>query len=280
MQTYLDCFPCFLHQALRAGRVATDDPHKVKQVLDEVGRMLGSIPMQSPPPRTGALIYQKVSQITGNNDPYRELKQESIAQALQLYLELKQRVADSRDPLLTAVRVAIAGNVIDFGVNRVFDLEADIADVLEKDFAICDEREFRDALDQTEEVLYLGDNAGETVFDRVLIETMQKKVIYAVRGAPIINDATYEDALQSGLDRVATIVSSGSSAPGTLLEQCSDEFRDRFQQAKFIISKGQGNYEGLSGRREPIFFLLKAKCPVISRDIGVNQGDIILKRGA
>lgn len=108
---------------------------------------------------------------------------------------------------------------------------------------------------------------------------MQKKVIYAVRGAPIINDATSEDALQSGLDRVATIVSSGSPAPGTLLEQCSEEFRHLFQQARFIISKGQGNFEGLSERREPIFFLLKAKCPVISRDIGVNQGDIILKRG-
>ena len=279
MRTYLDCFPCFLHQALRAGRAATDDPAKIKQVLDEVGRMLGTIPMQSPPPQTGAWIYQKVSQITGNPDPYRELKQASIAQALTLYPELKQRVADSPDPLLTAIRVAIAGNVIDFGVNRAFDLEADIADVLEKDFAICDDLEFRAALDRAEDVLYLGDNAGETVFDRVLIETMQKQVTYAVRGGPIINDATYEDAVQSGLDRVATIVSSGATAPGTLLEQCSEAFRDRFQEAGFIISKGQGNYEGLSGRSEPIFFLLKAKCPVISRDIGVKQEAILLKQG-
>lgn len=279
MQTYLDCFPCFLQQALRAARQATDDPVTIKQVLDEVGRMLGSIPMQSPPPQTGAWIYQKVSRITGNPDPYRELKQTSIARALALYPELKQRVADSRDPLLTAIRVAIAGNVIDFGVNRVFDLEADVADVLEKDFAVCDDLEFRAALDRAEDVLYLGDNAGETVFDRVLIETIGKKVTYVVRGAPIINDATYEDAVQSGLDRVATIVSSGSTAPGTLLEQCSDDFRDRFQQAGFIISKGQGNYEGLSGRNEPVFFLLKAKCPVISRDIGVKQEAILLKQG-
>jgi uncharacterized protein with ATP-grasp and redox domains len=278
MRTYLDCFPCFLQQALRAARQATDDPVTIKQVLDEVGRMLGSIPMQSPPPQTGAWIYQKVSRITGNPDPYRELKQTSIARALALYPELKQRVADSPDPLLTAIRVAIAGNVIDFGVNRVFDLEADVADVLEKDFAVCDDLEFRAALDRAEDVLYLGDNAGETVFDRVLIETIGKKVTYVVRGAPIINDATYEDAVQSGLDRVASIVSSGLTAPGTLLEQCSDDFRDRFQQAGFIISKGQGNYEGLSGQNEPVFFLLKAKCPVISRDIGVDQDAILLKR--
>lgn len=279
MRTYLDCFPCFLQQALRAARQATDDPVTIKQVLDEVGRMLGSIPMQSPPPQTGAWIYQKVSRITGNPDPYRELKQASIARALALYPELKQRVADSPDPLLTAIRVAIAGNVIDFGVNRVFDLEADVAEILEKDFAVCDDLEFRAALDRAEDVLYLGDNAGETVFDRVLIETIGKRVTYVVRGAPIINDATYEDAVQSGLDRVATIVSSGSTAPGTLLEQCSDDFRDRFQQAGFIISKGQGNYEGLSGRNEPVFFLLKAKCPVISRDIGVKQEAILLKQG-
>ena len=277
MKTYLDCFPCFLKQALRAARIATDDEKKIKKVLDEVGMLLRNIPLESTPPESGRLIYYKVGEITGNSDPYREIKSESTKEALSLYPFLKSEVEKSNDRLLTAIRIAIAGNVIDFGANWNFNLKHDVEEILDKDFAICDYDLFKDCLDRTGEILYIGDNAGECVFDRVLIEEMKKPVIYAVRDVPIINDATYEDAVGAGIDTVATIMSSGTDGPGAILGTFSSEFKEVYNNSKFIISKGQGNYESLSNERRPIFFLLKTKCNVIANDIGVSEGDIVLK---
>ncbi|MDY6851269.1 MAG: ARMT1-like domain-containing protein [Thermodesulfobacteriota bacterium] len=277
MKTYLDCFPCFLSQALRAARIAADDEKKIKKVLDEVGMLLQDIPLESIPPAGGRLIYHKVSEITENLDPYREIKDKSTKRALSLYPSLKSRVEESDDRLLTAIRVAVAGNVIDFGANWDFDLESEIEEILEKDFAIFDYGSFKDRLDEAREILYIGDNAGECVFDRILIEEINKPVIYVVRAAPVINDATYEDAVQAGIDKVAAILSSGTDAPGTILETCSSEFKEVYDDSKFIISKGQGNYEALSNEKRSIFFLLKTKCHVIAEDIGVSEGDIVLK---
>lgn len=279
MKTYLDCFPCFLSQALRAARIATDDEKKIKKVLDEVGMMLRDIPIESTPPESGRLIYHKINEITGNPDPYKSIKNESTEKALYLYPSLKSKVQKSSDRLLTAIRVAIAGNVIDFGANWQFDLKKEIEEVMDKDFAICDYREFKNRLDKANEILYIGDNAGECVFDRVLIEEIDKPVTYVVRDMPIINDATYEDAVQAGLDKITTIISSGTDAPGTVLKTCSPEFKEIYDNSRFIISKGQGNYEVLSNEKRPIFFLLKAKCRVIANDIGIHEGDIVLKRG-
>ena len=277
MKTYLDCFTCFLSQALRAVRIATDDEKQIKNVLDEVGMMLRDIPLESSPPESGRLIYQKVSEITGNLDPYKKIKDESTRDALALYPSLKNQVEKSNDRLMTAVRIAVAGNVIDFGANWKFDLKHDVAEILEKEFAICDYNRFKDRLAEAGEILYIGDNAGECVFDRILIEEMKKPVIYVVRGTPVINDAIYEDAVKAGIDKVATILSSGTDAPGTILKTCSEEFKKVYNNSKFIISKGQGNYEALSNEKHSIFFLLKVKCHVIANDIGIDEGDIVLK---
>ena len=277
MRTYLDCFPCFLSQALRVGRIATDDEKKIKRLLDEVGMLLKDIPLDSTPPETGRLIYQKAREITGKFDPYKEIKSETTRKALALYPSLKKRVETSKDKLLTGLRIAIAGNVIDFGVNENFDIEDGVHALLNKDLAICDYDRFRECLNQANEILYIGDNAGECVFDRILIEQMKKPVTYVVRDVPVINDATYEDAAEAGIDKVADILSSGTDAPGTILNTCRAEFKRVYDSSKFIISKGQGNYEALSNERRPIFFLLKVKCPVIAIDIGAREGDIICK---
>jgi uncharacterized protein with ATP-grasp and redox domains len=279
MKTYLDCFPCFLSQALRAARIATDDEKKIKELLDEVGMMLRDIPLESTPPESGRLIYRKIAEITGNPDPYKEIKIQSTNKAFSFYPFLKRYVQKSEDRLLAAIRVAIAGNVIDFGAGWDFDLKEEIDQVLDKDFSICDYSAFKECLANAHEILYIGDNAGECVFDKILIEEIGKPVTYVVRGEPIINDAVYEDAISAGLDKIATILSSGTDAPGTILKTCSSEFREFYKNSKFIISKGQGNYEVLSNEKRPIFFLLKAKCQVIARDIGVDEGDIVLKRG-
>jgi hypothetical protein len=210
-------------------------------------------------------------------DPFRDLKEESIRKALSLYPELTEMVKASKDPLRTAVMLAIIGNVIDFGANPEFRLEREIERGLAQKPAIDHYEDLRNHMDHAREILYMGDNAGETVFDRVLIETMGKPVTFVVRESPIINDAVKEDAVKSGLDEVATIISSGCDAPGTVLSRCSAAFVDRFERADLVISKGQGNYETLSREKGPIFHLLKAKCPVIAQDLGVKVGDTVIK---
>lgn len=277
MKTYLDCFPCFVNQALKAGRRATDNEVVLKKLLDRVGDELKNIPLNNTPPETGEFIYQLIKEYTGNTDPFYQIKQQHIKEALELMPILRGKISCSEDPLLTAVRIAIAGNIMDLGVGNEYELEKDLEAILKQDFGILDYEEFRKVLSNSKSILYLGDNAGESVFDRILIEELEKPVVYVVRDQPVINDVTYEDAIASGLDQVAEIISNGSSAPGTILKSCSKDFVDRFQNADMIISKGQGNYEGLSGTKQNVFYLLKAKCKVIANDLGVNLNDIILK---
>lgn len=284
MKTYLDCIPCFFHQALQTSRMVTTDEGKVRRVLDEVGAMLKDLPLDKPPPENGRLVYKKIAEITGNPDPFKGLKKKYTQVTLKLYPSLKRMVVRSEDRLLTAIRLAIAGNVIDFGARSSlpqshgdFDLEREVEEVLGRGFGVLDYENFRESLLTAPWVLYIGDNAGETVFDRILIEEMGKPVTYVVRGKPIINDATYEDAVEAGIHEVAKILSSGVDAPGTILGRCSDEFRRAYDSALLVISKGQGNYETLCGEKRPIFYMLKVKCPVIAREIGVEEGDIILK---
>ncbi len=266
-----------MSQALRAGKIATKDEKKIKELLDNVGCMLKDIPMESTPPETGDLIYQKVREITGVDDPYKKIKESNINEAIALYPKLKQVVNNSDNRLLTAIRIAIAGNVIDLGVGKDFNILEDVKKILVQDFAIFDFEEFIFQLKNAKSILYLGDNAGESVFDKILIEELGKPVTYVVRDVPVINDVTYEDAINSGLGEVAEIISSGSSAPGTILSLCNNAFLERFNKADMVISKGQGNYEGLSNVNRRIFFLLKAKCGVIARNLAVRENDIVLK---
>ena len=278
MKTYLDCYPCLLRQALSAARRAGASENQQHRVLLKTMEELSSFPTDSTPPQLAYRIHQRVQQLTNNIDPYRNDKDQATQLALALYPELKKKVSQTTDPLEMAVRIAIAGNIIDLGVAESYDLEATLERVLTQAFAINDLAALRNALAQSVSVLYLADNAGETVFDRVLIETLDLPVCYVVKAGPIINDATREDAIAAGIETVANIIDNGSNAPGTLLDQCSELFRKRFAQADLIIAKGQANYESLSDSSAPIFFLLQAKCNVISRDLGVAEGGTILKQ--
>jgi len=276
MKIYLDCLPCFLRQALDASRMAVDDETKQRQVLDEVAKELPRIPLNSTPPVIGRKIHQIIRRVTGCSDPYEEIKQKYNRLALQLYPDLKKRVKKANDPLLMAIRLAIAGNIIDCGIKTSFNLNKEVEAIVHQDFAIFHYSEFQQRLQETKEILYLADNSSEVIFDRVLVEELHQKIVYVVRQTPVINDATMEDAHYAGMDKLAKVITSGSDAPATLLDLASQQFLDHFDRATFIISKGQGNYESLSRVDKPIFFLLKAKCPVIAKDIGCQVGDIIL----
>ena len=278
MKTYLDCIPCFFKQALNAARLAGASEDTQKRILDSLAAEIPNFPLSSPPPEMGGIVYRLVREITGEEDPFKKVKDEYNKIALNIYPNLKEKVAHSDDRLLTAIRLAVAGNVIDFGPDNPFNLEKEIEDVFEKDFAIFDYQEFKEALKSTKQILYLADNAGEVVFDRILIEELNKEVVYVVRDKPVINDALIEDAKFCGIDKIAKVISNGSDVPGTVLSLCSKDFLSLYKKAKLIISKGQGNFEGLAGsNNEPIFFLFKIKCPVIGNDVGCKVGDIALK---
>jgi len=191
-------------------------------------------------------------------------------------------IGHSAEPMGTAVRLAIAGNIIDFGVNS--DLEESqvsktVAESLESELDEVALKEFEKAVSRAKNILYIGDNAGEIIFDRLLIEQMPtQKIAFVVRGSPVLNDVTMEDAVITGMTDVVEVIDNGSDAPGTILDSCSKEFRDRFDRAELIIAKGQGNYETLSDIEKDIFFMLKAKCTVAAKNLGCNIGDMILTR--
>jgi hypothetical protein len=196
-----------------------------------------------------------------------------------MYPGFKKMVFDSGNSFETAMRLAIAGNIIDYGVSDHFDLQEALDKVLFSGFAIDHSAELEKAAAKAKTILYLGDNAGEIVFDKLFIETMMHPNLwFAVRGSPVINDATMEDARYVGMDEVAHVIPNGYDAPSTLLEHCSAEFRELFDRADLIISKGQGNLEGLLDNQteREIYFLLMVKCDVVADVLGVPKGSFVV----
>lgn len=281
MKTYLDCIPCFFRQALAAARMSTEEERIHRRVLNSVAFMLPGLALNATPPEIAQQVYRIVYEITGNNDPYLEAKRCANKSAMSLYTRMKDMVDDSNGTLETACKLAIAGNAIDLGAQAEY---GNIFSIIEDSvgYQIDQEhyRKFKESVGQSSLILYLADNAGEIVFDRILIEQLlqikKSKIVFVVREKPIINDATLDDALQVGLNKVIPIISNGSDAPATILSQCTSEMLSYYQSADLIISKGQGNFESLSGRPENIFFLFKVKCPVIARDSGYDLDSPVL----
>lgn len=283
MKTYLDCIPCVLRQTLSAAKMVSDDPIIHEKVMRKVLQEVSTINFDRSPVEMAIKIHRTLRELSGNPDPYREIKQHSNQRMLSLYPQLLEIIQSAEDSLEMAIRLAIAANIIDFGAKHNLDDET-IDRVMAESIAIPLDRELvaklRQEVQQAHTILYLGDNAGEIVCDRLLIEQLpQEKITYVVRGNPIINDVTIADAETVGITELVPVIDNGSDAPGTVLSECSPEFRDRFQAADLIIAKGQGNYESLSNtKNKNIFFLLKAKCPVIAQNLNCAVGAPILQQ--
>lgn len=281
MKTSFDCIPCFTRQGLDAARMVTDDEAVHEQLLREVLRAVAEMDLRRSPPAMGQCIHRLIRNLTGQSDPYREAKDRLNRLALDMYPGLQARVARSASPLETAVRLAIAGNVMDLGVNSRL-AEEGVHEAIDEALRAPvhgDAAAFAEAVSSARDILFLADNAGEIVFDRLLIERLPlERVTVAVKGSPVINDATMKDATAVGLGELVEVIDNGSDAPGTILDDCSEAFRQRFDQADLIIAKGQGNYETLNEADKDIFFILKAKCPVIARDLGCPIGSPVLRR--
>jgi uncharacterized protein with ATP-grasp and redox domains len=282
MRTYFDCVPCFVRQVLDSVRMITDDEQLHEKILREALKMASEMDLGQSPPAMAQKIHRFIREITGIGDPYLDVKNHFNKLALQLYPKLKQRIEASIDPIETAVRLAIAGNIIDFGVNSTIEpgqVERSIAESLTDPFNMESLEVFKDVISQSEDILYLGDNAGEIVFDRLLIEQLPcEKITFVVKGEPILNDAVIEDAQTVGLTNIIDVIDNGSNAPGTILDDCSETFRNRFDRSDLIIAKGQGNYETLSDIDKNIFFLVRPKCNVLARHLGCEIGSLILSR--
>jgi uncharacterized protein with ATP-grasp and redox domains len=263
--------------ALRTARTAGADE---KQQLEAVNHAMALMHNRTPEdiqPKIAYRMLKYISEMMDEPDPYARMKDRDTKESLRLYPRVKRMVSSASDRLEYAVRAAIAGNVIDFAIGDEFDVAGTLNRCFQQPLAGDPISVVHEAISKAEHILYLADNAGETVFDRILIEELEQPVIYAVKDGPIFNDATLEDAIAAGIDDVAEIMSTGSDTQGTILDECSQVFRDLYEAADLIISKGMANYETLCDEDRPIIFLLKAKCIPIATNLGVEVGDIVLK---
>ncbi|MBF0465984.1 MAG: DUF89 family protein [Nitrospirae bacterium] len=256
------------------------DDGKMIEILKSVTEEIQAADVNKPPAYTTSFIYRKIKAMTGE-DPFSELKKQYNEIALSLYPKLRERVITSQNPLWIASRLAIAGNIIDFGIyDQSVDIEGTVERALKEHIEVDDFQCFSKEVQKHEEILYLLDNAGEIVFDLLLIEVltcMGKTVTAVVKGAPVINDVTMTDAIDVGLADLCRVIDNGSDAVGTVLEFCSDTFKEEFNRHDLIISKGQGNFETLIDTDKNNCFLFQAKCDVIARALALQTGAMLLK---
>lgn len=277
MKAKAECLSCILNQTLRVTKVVTDDQNITEDIMKSSLQILSYANLNQTPPEVAQPLYELVYKITDNDDPYKKIKMEHIKQALEIYPILKKSASNAEDPLLESVKIAIVGNAIDLG--STFDkVEINLDDFFKGNFILNDYQFFREEVLRTNHILFLGDNSGESVFDRILIETLEsmgKTVEYAVKSKAIINDVTKEDAKLSGINN---IIETGSKFAGTVIYSLKEDFLNKLKNSKLIIAKGQANYETLSEEELPIFFLFQVKCNPISMDTGFGiKTNLLLK---
>jgi hypothetical protein len=278
MKTSKECIPCFLRQAQYTAALATRSEELQNLIIEKTTDLIKSFKFDISPPENAVSLYRMIGDLAGNSDTFSALKKASNRAALYMAGNLADIINKSETPLETAARLAIAGNIIDYGSHQEFDVEKTIQTALTDDLAINNLESFTEDLEQAKNILYLGDNCGELVFDRLFIETLRKPVTLAVKENPIINDALMSDAIECGLERRCRIISNGTDCPGTPpLKKCSSEFTKAWHKSDMIISKGQGNFETLSETRGPIYFMLMVKCPVVAGHINTSAS---LKAGS
>ncbi|MEI7475125.1 MAG: ARMT1-like domain-containing protein [bacterium] len=280
MKTYYDCVPCMLNSLISLFKQGIIEEKHHDSVIKESMKYYSNLNFSQSPLKVNRDLHSIVRQVCQNNDPYKPLKDKFNNEALNYLDKYTQRVQNSDNPFKIALKLAIAGNIIDFGPGHKFSVEDTVERVLNSKFINDDSDKLYEEIQKADKILYLLDNTGEIVFDSIFLNVLNRPdIILAVRHSPILNDATMEDIKLIGLDKKYKVITNGDNAPGTLLSHVSEEFLQEFNTADLIISKGQGNYEGLSGVKDKnIFFLLMAKCKIIADELGANLGDFIIKK--
>jgi len=278
MRLHVDCIPCYFRQALQASRFSTDDEDLHWKTVRAVAKYLSGIS----PGQNSILVSERVHEIIkeslGDPDPYLSVKEEFTAAAEGMEPQIEKIAAEGGDPLLSAVKLAIAGNIIDFGAGGTFDVETAIRGAMHFSPAIDHFNEFRSTLDSSRTVLYIGDNTGELYFDKPLLRLLgDRDVTFVVRGGPSLNDATIDYARRAGIDKIVRVEDTGLASMGFPLDRIRPEVHELFQSADMVIAKGQANFESLHDTEKPgLFFLMKVKCELVAGILGANFGDIVV----
>jgi uncharacterized protein with ATP-grasp and redox domains len=277
------CVECIINQSRRVADAIRADDTLSSKLSGTVERMSGAFDFEQSPPEVAADVYEKMALIAGKADLYDEVKVHSTAKAKALMPSLRDRIDASKTPLLTAIKVAVAGNVIDLAAEVAFDLDEELEKIFETDFSHDDFEKLRKSLGEAKTLLYIGDNVGEHLFDYLVVETLRTlypslRIAYMVRGNAIINDVTMKEAQEAGFEKICDVVDSGVNTPGFVYERANEKSRKLFDSADLVITKGMGNYECLSpSPRKNICYLLKVKCNVVARSLGREVGDIVCK---
>ncbi len=283
MKTGFDCLPCFLLQSLDTARMLGCDEFSTEKLVRDVLEASSRMDLAAPPPVMGQYIHRRIREVSGNSDPYKEIKDRFNRMALNVYPDLAERARGAKDPLEASVRLAITGNLIDFGTASGVS-EEEVLQAVDEALAAPlkgQVRELEEAISRAGYILYIFDNCGEIVLDRILLERLPlERVVGAVKPSPIINDATMREAKDCGITEMIPVLDTGSDAPGAVLRDCSQEFLEHYHRADLVLAKGQGNFEALSQEDKEIFFLLKAKCSVVASHLGCPQGSMVLRCSA
>jgi len=290
MKATIECYPCLMSQVLSTVTLCDLDDNQRKNVMKFALNVLGTgaddVYPQEVVVQVNEYIQASYPHLPVPFDPYKDIKVKSRQMALGFYRSVAAEIERADDRVELALKCAALGNIIDFGAKSYghLDVEAELAKLHELDFDIYDYQQFADCLEHAADILYLGDNVGEDVFDKALITEIRRRyprktIHFAVRARPVINDVTLADADEIGMGDVARVFTSGSIYPGTILAETTAEFQQLFAAADMIISKGQGNYETLCDETHPdLFFVLRAKCSRVAAALQVRKGAMILKK--
>jgi len=279
MRTYPECFGCVLQQFTSELDLINLDLDTRTRIVKEALVILGEAQDSATAPELSGQLHSMLRDNIGDIDAYAESKRKSHQLALGYQEELRGLIGNGPNKFEQGIKVSATGNLVDVIYAREYHLWDEVESSVNQDLLGGGLAPFQQKITEASHLLFLADNVGETVFDKVFIEILDIPVIYAVKGGPILNDATLEDARAAGIDQIAEIVETGSRSPGTILDQCTDDFRKLFDEAPLVLAKGQGNYETLDDHGDKIFFLLRLKCPLISREIGFPHGSLVLKQG-
>lgn len=271
------CIPCLIKQASNAAKLFTNDKDLQLKIVKEACREVLTVDGNFTAPMFSATVQLLIEETLKVENPYQKLKEENLIKAKRFIPYLQEMVEDSEDKLEMAVRVAIAGNVIDLGANPNFNIEHEVSKITSTGINLSAFNQFKEDLSKADSILYIGDNFEEALFDKILLaRLLPKRIVFAVRSRPILNDITLDDAKNLGIDKVCEVIESGSKIAGTDLAQCNDKFLKLFNQADMVISKGQGNYETLLNTRRKVYFLFKVKCEAIAQRCGFPAGTSVL----
>ncbi len=279
-----ECFACFFKQAHRLMNYLNLSRKKQIDILKKVGNFLINIEDFSKSPAFySSFMYDIVYKEANVIDPYKTIKKKYNKRILGIYSTLKNIVETSNDPIHTALKLSAVGNSMDLGVDTSVNISKYLKNIKDVKFAIDDYTIFKRMLKQSKKIMLLADNTGEIILDKLLLETINKngkyEIIVGVRGKPIINDVTIQDAKDVEFQDAVKIISNGNEMVGTILEQCSKEFMSYFNSSDIIISKGQANFESLNTvKKHNIFFLFKSKCNPVSKYLNVPLDSLIFYR--